>query len=122
MRLFLRLSFILSSIFVANLAFAATEAEMAEKGCDCLKEPYKKMAEMTPLVQEAMKTQDMSKIMELQGAMGEMMGSTEACFDELDKEYPEVRNNPELQDRISKLMDEEKCPRPNMGFQMPGQS
>ena len=117
----LRFVVLLALMHHANVCLTANLEQAANDGCECLKTPHAKMEELAPVVQEAMDTQDMSKIMALQGEMMQVIDGSNECFGELKKKYPEIDQSDELREEVTNLM-KQKCPRPDLGIEMPGQT
>lgn len=117
----LRCVVLLALMHHANAGLTANLEQAAEEGCECLKAPHAKMEELAPVVQEAMETQDMSKITALQGEMMQVIDGSNECFGELKKKYPEIDQSDELKEEVTYIM-KQKCPRPHLGLEMPGQT
>lgn len=75
------------------------------------------MVALRLVIQEAMASQDMSKITAVQGEVMGLMSAGSGCFETLEKRFPDIAKNDSLRDRVSAQM-EKQCPRPDMGFPM----
>lgn len=117
----LRCVILLALMHHAKVGLTVNLEQAADDGCGCLKAPHGKIEELAQVVQEAMDTQDMSKIMALQDEMMQVIDGSNECFGELKKKYPEIDQSDELKEEVTNLM-KQKCPRPDLGLEIPGQT
>ena len=111
-------SLIAVSLFVcSSAAFAQDDQDIADKACDCVGDAYAKVEELKPDMMKAAQTQDMSKMMMIQGEMMQHMGAVNACFGKLAEQHPDIANNPERRGAVDAIMERD-CPPPQ--FEMPG--
>ncbi|MGR5148443.1 hypothetical protein ACQKP8_18080 [Photobacterium alginatilyticum] len=92
-------------LFAANLEAAADDV------CVCLEGPYQHAEETLALVNEALQSGDMSKILASQDEMMKVMNTSELCIEDLSKKYPDISADESLQKEVMRIADE-KCPNP----------
>jgi len=92
-------------------ALASDLDAAADDVCTCLEAPYQHAEETLALVNEALKSGDMSKIMTSQDEMMKVMNTSELCIEELGKKYPDISADESLQAEVMRIADE-KCPNP----------
>lgn len=99
-------------IMVSGLMLAACSGDPVEKAaqeaCDCLKPIYTQLEK----VAEAMRSGDQASLSDMSGDMDQSM-KAQTCMGDLEKKYPNIRDDTELQSRLTASMDK-LCPRPKI--------
>jgi len=99
------------ALLTSPQTFAADLDAAADDVCVCLEVPYQHAEEILVLVNEALKSGDISKILASQDEMMEVMNTSELCIEGLSKKYPDISADESLQSEVMRIADE-KCPNP----------
>ena len=83
----------------------------ADDVCKCLEAPYAQAQQAMEMIQAAQASGDMSALVAAQGEMMGVIGASAQCFEALPAKYPEIDEDPALQDQVMAIA-ETKCPNP----------
>ena len=111
-----RIILLLSSYAFLSLAWADPDLNEAADGvCECLKEPYEQAEKAMSLISAAQQSGDMSALVAAQGEMMGVINASNACFQALAQEYPEIDQSEDLQEQVMAIANEQ-CPNPAGDF------